>query len=245
MADWLSFDAGKGFLAGTGKRLLAGTGIWRPIAAAVLLLVFVATCVPGRKSEDEDLRYAGPIEIGIGRGEFLAGTDIQYLGKTEDGARVSIGGQPALKMMGDSLNWTGSPMEGVEVDLNLRVLVITEEKLHVAGTAKITIAEPSPQPGAVNTTAPIRYKLPVAYHVETGATLTGTPITYIGETEKGAHLGNIEGYPYREMGDSIVWKGQLQHSESGGAWLDLNLRTVLITENALNVAGTAELWLAP
>ena len=85
----------------------------------------------------------------------------------------------------------------------------------------------------------------MAYHVETGATLTGTPITYIGETEKGAHLGNIQGYPYREPGDSIIWKGQLQHSGRGTVWLDLRLRTALITENALNVAGTAELWLAP
>ena len=63
----------------------------------------------------------------------------------------------------------------------------------------------------------------------------------MGETEKGAHLGNVEGYPYREVGDSIVWRGQLRDR----LWLELNLRTALISEKSLNVAGIAELWIAP
>lgn len=214
-------------------------GKW--LILGVVLLLVVATCVPGGGDEDEGLFYAGPVEIGIGRGEFLPGTDIQYLGKTQDGAQVLIGGQQALKKMGDSLNWTGSPLEAVAADLNLRVALITEEKLHAAGTAEIAVADPTPRSGAVNDEAPIHYKVPVGYHVEKGTAIPGSTITYLGKTDKGAHLGNIEGYAYREPGDSIVWKGQLRDR----VWLELDVRTALITDDALNVAGTADLWIAP
>jgi hypothetical protein len=123
----------------------------------------------------------------------------------------------------------------------LRVVLITEDKLHVAGTAKIEIADPVPQAAAVNESAPIHYKVPVTYRVKKGASIPGTIYIYVGETDLGARLANMEGYAYREVGDSIVWKAQLKDH----IWLELNLRTVLITDNTLNVAGTADLWTAP
>jgi hypothetical protein len=181
------------------------------------------------------------VEIGIPRGEALPGTDIQYLGKSDKGAQVSIGGQHALKKAGDSLNWKGTLVDGVAADLNLRVVLITEDKLHVAGTAEIIITDPSPQPGPPNELAPIHYKLPVAHRVKKGTAIPGTAFIYAGKTDRGALLGNIEGYPYREVGDSIVWQAQLRD----GVWLELNLRTALFTDRTLNVAGTADLWIAP
>lgn len=215
---------------------------WRIYSLAILiLLLLAASCGPGKREETHELRYAGPIEFGIGQGEFLPGTGIQYLGKTEEGALVSIGGQTALKKIGDSLNWVFNPVDGVAIDLGSRIVLITGEKLHILGTAKIIVQEPAPRSGAIDSTAPIRYKIPVDYHIKKGATIPGTGVTYLGQTEQGAHLGNIEGYGYREIGDSIVWKGQLRDR----IWLELGLRTVFIGQETLNVAGTAELLIAP
>ena len=241
MSQWLLAELGRGLLVGTGRRLFGGVAKLLVAALAILLLAALATCVPGRASKDGTMRYSGPIETGIERGEFLPGTPIQYLGKTEEGAMVSIEGQQALKKIGDSLNWVYNPVDGAAVDLNLRVLLITEDKLHVLGSTKITILEPQPRATAINESAPIRYKLPVDYHIKKGQLIPGTTILYMGETEKGAQLGNVEGYPHREAGDSIVWKGQLHDR----VWLDLNLRTVLISESRLSVAGIAELSIAP
>ena len=239
---WLLGALGKMLLGGLGKRLFGGMGRWLVLAAlALTLLVLLATCMPGSNGQDETLTYSSPVEIGIAQGEFLPGTDIQYTGKSDKGAHVSIGGQQALKKAGDSLNWQGDLVEGVAADLKLRVVFITEDKLHVAGTAEITIANPTPQSAPANELAPIHYKLPVAHRVKKGAAIPGTVFIYAGKTEQGAHLANMEGYPYREVGDSIVWNAQLRD----GVWVELNLRTAVITDNTLGVAGTADLWISP
>lgn len=206
-----------------------------------LVFLLAVACVPYDAGEGDGLQYNGPIEKGISVGEFLPGTDIQYLGKTEDGARVAIGGEQALKKTGDSLNWEGDLLDGVAVDLALRVTLITETDMRIVGTVQIAISDPAPQVEPVNTSAPISYKVPVAYHVEKDGTIPGSVITYLAKTDEGAELGNIEGYAYRRLGDSITWKGLLRDR----VWIELDLRTVLVTDDALDVAGTAELWIAP
>ena len=211
---------------------------WLVVVGLGLLL---AACAPLGTGEQGELRYAGPVEIGIVRGELLPGTDIQYLGKVADGAQVSIRGEQALKKTGDSLNWEGDLMDGVAVDLELRVAVITEEELHVVGTVQMTVADPDPRPEPVNSGAPVRYKVPVAYRVEKGQAIPGSVVTYLGKADDGARLGNVEGYAYRQPGDSIVWEGKVRDR----VWIELDLRTVLFTDDALSVAGTAELWFAP
>ena len=249
MSEWLLTETSS-MLAGTlgkmlvgtlGKRMLGGIGKWLLLAAGIAALLLLATCMPGREARAAALAYSGPVELGIGRGEYLPGTDIQYGGKSEEGARVLIGGQPALKKVGDSLNWKGDLVEGVAADLGLRIVLITEDKLHVAGSAEVAIANPVLQPAPPNELAPIHYKLPVAHRIKKGAAIPGTAYIYAGKTDQGALLANIEGYPYREIGDSIVWKAQLKD----GVWLELLLRTVLITDTTLNVAGTADLWIEP
>jgi hypothetical protein len=206
------------------------------LAATAPLLT---TCTSG--DWHQKLSYAGPSEIGIDQGQFLAGTDIQYLAKTTDGAQVSIGGQPALKKIGDSLDWKGTMLPGVTVDESLRVVLINEEALRTAGTVQVDVDTPNPQAAPVNESAPVHFKLPVAYRVDQGEAIPGTVVTYLGKTEQGARLGNIQGYEYRQVGDSITWQGKLRD----GVWLDLNLRTVLILDGSLDVAGTADVWLVP
>jgi hypothetical protein len=72
---------------------------WLFLGLAVLL---IASCTPVSTSDGDGSQYNGPIEKAIAKEEFLPGTDIKYLGKTEDGAEVAIGGQRALKKPGDS-----------------------------------------------------------------------------------------------------------------------------------------------
>jgi hypothetical protein len=206
------------------------------LAGAVPLL---ATCTAG--DWHQQLTYTGPTEVGIDKGQFLPGTDIQYLTKTGEGAQVSIGGQSALKKIGDSLDWKGDLRPGVAVDESLRVALVGEEALHAAGTVRVDVATPNPPAEPVNELAPVHFKLPVAYRVEKDSAIPGTVVAYLGKTDQGARLGNIQGYGYRQVGDSIVWQGTLRD----GVWLDLNLRTVLILDGSLDVAGTADLWLVP
>ncbi len=187
------------------------------------------------------LPYAGPVEKSIDQGQFLPGTGIQYLGKTDKGARVSIGGKEANKKIGDSLDWKGDMAPGVSVDQTLRVALITDDTLHAAGTVRVIVTSPRSQPEPPNIAAPVHFRLPVGYHVEKDKAIPGTSLTYLGKTAEGAYLGNIEGYPYRKMGDSITWEGKLRE----GLWIELNLRTALITDNQLDVIGTADLWITP
>jgi hypothetical protein len=208
----------------------------------IVLLVLTLFLLTGCETEwINRLPYAGPIEVSVDRDQYLPGTDIQYLGETEKGAEVSIAGQRAVKKMGDSLDWRGDMVPGVAVDQTMRVALITTEALHSIGTVRVIVTNPTVEPGPVNQSAPVHYKLPVGYHVETGRTIPGTPISYVAKTEAGAELANIEGYPYRKIGDSITWQGKLRE----GLWLELDLRAVLITDAQLDVVGTADLWIAP
>lgn len=212
---------------------------WFVLVLLTWLLLLAVAC----NSEDwtQELTYSGPTEISLEPGEVLPGSDVQYVGKEETGARMLIGGQSALKKVGDSVDWQGPLLDGVQVDESLRVSFFTGETLHLVGAVTIQIATPQPRAEAANTTAPIHFKVPVAYHVETGQAIPGSVVTYEGKTDQGARLGHIEGYEYRKFGDSIVWQGKLRE----GVWVELDLRTGLILDSSLDVAGTADVWLAP
>jgi hypothetical protein len=207
--------------------------------ALLLLLLVLAVSACGGQDWHERLVYTGPIEIGIEPGTFLAGTDIQYVTETDQGAEVIIGGQRATKRIGDSLEWAGEMAPGVTVDLSLRIVFVTQDTLQTAGTLQVAIARAEPVVDVVDTSADVHYVLPVAYRVERGTAIPGTTITYEGREAEGARLGNIEGYAYRRVGDSILWQGRLLP----GAWLDLTLRTALIGEEHLDVVGTADVWI--
>lgn len=194
--------------------------------------------------------YKGPIEQGIPVNSFLAGSDIEYVGlKDEKTAEVRIKGQRAFKRNGDSLEWKGSPLEGVDVQLRDRVLWFSPDRLQLAGTIDLTVNQIAPKPGSIpqipdkGTSKLIVYKLPVIYRVQRGETISGTTLTYVGKTEKGAELGGLlkDEYPYREVGDSISWQGQLRSK----VYLDLVARTVFYNEDSLNLTGVATIILAP
>lgn len=213
--------------------------IKRQCALLLALTVVLSAC--GAQNWQERMAYSGPTEIRVEQGSFLPGTDIQYVGENSDGAQILIGGQRATKRIGDSLRWEGEMVPGVTVDLSLRIVFITQDTLQTAGTVHVNVEGAQPAVEAADTSAAVHYVLPVVYRVEKGAAIPGTTITYEGQAAEGARLGNIEGYPYRRVGDSILWEGQLLP----GLWLDLVARAALIGEEQLDVVGTADLWIRP
>jgi len=203
------------------------------------LVAAMAACAP--EDWTNRLPYAGPVEIAIQRGESLPGTDIQYLGETERGAQVLIRDSQVTKEIGDSLDWKGEMVDQVSVDQTLRVVFFTEQTLQTAGTVRVIVTNPTPTAEPADVEAPVHFKLPIGYRVDQGQAIPGTPITYVGQAEEGAELGNVEGYPYRKLGDSIQWEGKLRD----GIWLQLNARTAFVTEERLDIIGTADLWIRP
>jgi len=208
--------------------------------ALVATVVLVAGCLrrPGR--QPGSLTYRFPTKLTVAVGTNLPGTDIRYERLTEDGARVIIKGQSALKRKGDSLDWQGSPAEGVSVDLKLRVAWHTEDDLHLVGTAKIVIENPNPRTMPIASSSDdIEYVGPVAYGVAKEAAIPGSPVTYQGQTAEGARLGGMEGYPYRKTGDSILWEGVLRDD----VYARLDLRVLQFDEKGLRVGGMVTLWI--
>jgi len=220
-------------------------GLERRLKAFVvlgLLLVGVVSCDLGPGRGPVKLTYTAPVEISVKAGENLPGTSIRYVGKSENGAELLIAGQHALKQKGDSLDWEGDPVEGVSVDLSMRILWFTEEALHLVGTGKVVVRQPNPQPAFIQDDWPLKFtNAPVTYGVDRNEYIPGTTIEYLGKEEEGAHLGGIDGYPYRKGADSILWEGKLREK----VYLRLNVRVLYIGEDSLRVGGTASIWIVP
>jgi hypothetical protein len=215
---------------------------WKIFAVLGLLLVGVVSCGPSSGKGSVELAYTAPVEISVKAGENLPGTSIRYVGKSEKGAEVLIAGQHAFKQKGDSLDWKGDPVEGASVDLSLRILWFTEETLHLAGTGKVVVRQPAPQPALIQEDWPLKFSnAPVTYGVARNEYIPGTTIEYLGKEGEGAHLGGIDGYPYRKGADSILWEGKLREK----VYLRLNVRVLYIGENSLRVGGTASIWIVP
>jgi len=206
-----------------------------------LLLFSLPTCQRKPPGGPLELLYTAPFETGIEKGSDLPGTGIRYVGLSDKGAEILIDDQTAFKQKGDSLDWKGSPVENVDLDLTLRVLWVTEQTLHVGGTAQVTVRDPRPEAASIPE-VPVKYSnAPVTYRVEKGDYIPGTLVEYVSKAEEGIELGGIEGYPYRKLGDSIVWKGKLREK----VFLQLNVRVIFIAESFIRVAGTAAVLLAP
>jgi hypothetical protein len=213
----------------------------RVLIVIVLAALLVSACA--RQLEGGAMEYSTAFERNIQVGQSVPGTDIKYVGKTDQGAQVSIGGQVALKRVLDSLDWRGNVTPDVNVDYKLRVLTFDTQSLKVGGTAKITASKPQPRAvasSAVPKDAPT-FTGAVTYDVQTGKTIPGTTMVYEGKTADGAKLGGIEGYAFRKEADSILWTGQL----ADRVILKLDLRVLLFDDKSLKTTGTATLHITP
>jgi hypothetical protein len=205
------------------------------------LVVLLAGCSSAATGQTGALTYGGPVELKIEKGQTLPGTGVQYVGNSPDGAEMTIDGQKNTKRIGDSLQWKGEMVPGAAVDLSTRIVTINDQQVTSAGTVQVAVADARPEAGPADTTAPVRYKVPVAYQVKRGEAIPGTTIVYQGMEGTHALLSNVDGNGQRTIGQTIAWSGRLRDRVG----LQLDLKTVLFTANTLNVAGTAEVLLAP
>ena len=209
------------------------------LAMIILTLAALSGCIAKPGESPTVLSYSLPTTLSIALGEALPGTDIVYARFTEDGPRFTIDGQDALKKVGDSVRWKGVHAPGVEVDLKLRVAHASEQSVRLVGTAKVTISDAAPKAAPSNETR-IKYTGPVAYGVSPEGIIPGTPLTYVGVHEESAELGGLGEYPYRSVGDSILWEGSL----SANTWIKVDVRVVQFDEKGLRVAGLVTLWVS-
>jgi len=212
------------------------------IVALVLLGcgLLASGCTLRAKEHPSEMSYSLPTTINVGIGETVPGTDIRFERSTEDGAYVRIKGQEALKRSGDSLNWKGEPLPGVDLTLKLRVAWQNEDAMQLVGTAKIEMSEVAPRIATISKDSELKFTGPVAYSLGKGAVIPGTTLTYEGrDDEDGAELGGLDEYPFRQVGDSIYWQGKLRDDIN----IRLELRVLQFDDRTLRAGGLVTLWL--
>jgi hypothetical protein len=210
----------------------------RRFILVIVLEFMLAGCslIPGRGGESGGvLTYDGATENGIAPGEAIPGTNIQFVANTDQGAEVLIDGQRAIKKIGDSLDWKGTVGPGVEVSMPQRIALITGSRLQTVGTVQVIVRDVNPVAGSVPATGQYIYKVASGYTVRKGERIPGTTLVYRGKTDEGAQFDGINGYPYRRVGDSLAWQGQL----APGVYLDTTLRVVAYTDEIVTLAGLA------
>jgi len=197
------------------------------------------TIQPGRQSST--LTYNLPTVLTVTLGEALPGTDVFYEERGDDGVYLLLEGRRALKREGDSVTWEGEAAPGAKVKLDLRVVWYNEKALHLAGTARVSVTGVSPQASPPITSSAVTYSGAVAYSLAKGAYIPGTLLTYVGQHEQGAELGGLSEneYPYRQVGDSVLWEGRLR----GDVHIKLELRVIQYSERTLRIGGLVTLWL--
>lgn len=224
-------------------RASSGKRGWPSFLLLFLLLVLGLGAVSCVRSPDapqpSTLTYEGPQTYTLKPGDTLPGTDIRYLGVETEGAAFTIAGEKAFKQKADSLNWSGESAPGVSLVLRLRIIWFTKDQLYAAGTARVTISDVAPQAGQVPAEAPLTYQMPVAYGLAVHATAPGAGLIYEGKSAEGARFSGLEGYPYRQVGDSVRWEGQLRPNVA----VRHDLRVVQFDNAAVRLAGVVHLWI--
>ncbi len=184
------------------------------------------------------LSYEGAITLTVRNAQTLAGTNLGYQGKTPDGrALLVIAGVQAPKSTADSVGFTGSPIPGTLLTLNMRVGTYDNNAVNLFGTVQVVINDPLPQPGDLAPDSITAFGIPVQYTVNKGATIPGSTVQYLGKTDQGAQFSNVGGFPYRQQFDSVVWNGHLRDKVA----LHLDLRLISYSEDSAVLVGTAQL----
>ena len=193
------------------------------------------------------LTYSAPTyNITLSAGQTVPGTRLQYINRTDQVYNVTVDGQPLTRQGGDSLPWHGVVAPGVFGKYNLRITPsLGIDSLIAAGPVELIILNPIPTeiPDLPATTADAYYYsgILVAETVPTGQAIPGTTLVYAGETNQGAAFSGTTQYPYRALGDSLIWLGQLRDN----VYVRHNLRVLTYSADVLRLGGTAEIWIIP
>lgn len=232
---------------------------WLVPGGFVLLLALAsAACafLPGESPSDlvsptppsEDiLTFVVPLyRTTLAEGESVAGTQMTYLGRSGDTYNVTIDGLQATKRIGDSFSWKGVIAPGVVARYSLRLspTFITNDLL-VAGPVELIVLNPIPvelDNSILNSDALLYFsEIGVDQTVPKGGRVLGTSLVFEGDSDQGAQLSGTRGFPYREVGDSLIWTGRLR----GSATVRYSLRVASVSAESMRLLGTAELWVDP
>lgn len=220
---------------------LAGVSITFFLLAAA---VFGSACaaIPsvnlGGPTPSRQVSYDGLVTLSAKTGEAIAGTSIVYQGKAPDGrAILNIGGLQGLKSVADSVNWSGALVLFSVVDLNLRVVSYDENGITLAGTIHVVVQEPQPAAGTTSQNQIASFLIPATFTVNRNGTLPGTTVVYVGAKTGGAEFANLDQFPFRERGDSVVWEGHLRDRVA----LRADLRVVDYNDDRVILGGTVRL----
>lgn len=191
---------------------------------------------------DSAIVFAGPTERRIAVGERIPGTDIVLTTIADGKAEFQIGGQRAPRAIGDSLdfdgNWPG--IGGVTYNLRLRLYLVSQESVRAAGVHRLLVENIGAQEQAVTPQGTL-LKIPYAGSANQGERLKGNSLGYVGSGERGAEFSGLPGgdFPYRKVGDSLVWRGFLRSDIP----IEYNIRVAFYNDTSVQVAGIATLQL--
>jgi hypothetical protein len=105
--------------------------------------------------------------------------------------------------------WPG--LSGAQYTLRLRIYIVADAYVRAAGVHRLVIS--NIQPVTDNPTLPsTTLKFPFTAGAKKGEQFAGLTLRYSGSDDRGGQLGGLpEGdYPYRKIGDSILWKGHVR-----------------------------------
>lgn len=233
------------------KFVRIATTVFCLIALAALLVNCVNMVPPVGGGDNGGARpgqmvFSGPTEERVARGDFVPGSGIQYIGPVEGkGAELRIDGQLAYKKVADSVEWRGSPLPGVKIEISQRLLFQNEEAMRLGGTVRITIDNVSPEPLPTRPAGPIEYTFPVTYNVKVGKQVPGSTLLLkqIDSETKTVEFSGwaIDQYPLRKAADSVQWDGRLGPRVA----VSQALRVAWIGSDEVQLAGLATVVLAP
>lgn len=223
--------------------------IFNRILAVVLLSTLILSACSGLIPGDVPsgaLNYSAPTEKKVDRGGFLPGTGVQYVQPTDDrGAELRIDGQTAYKKVADSVDWSGSPLSGVNIEIAQRLLFYNDEQLRLGGRVTILIENVNPQPLSYTPGSSIEYAIPATYTIKVGETVPGTTLKLERiDPDRGAEFSgwSIDQIPFKKTADSIIWDGSLRQ---GVAISFQEMRVAFIGEDSVRLAGIVDVVLMP
>lgn len=223
-------------------RLGLGVALISMVLMAVACSVIQPPSTSATPSAPNALVYDAPVSLNIKSGATLPGTSIAYGGKTATGAaKVLMGGLVAEKQTGDTLDWQGTPVPNLNLNLSTRVITFDDQSISLVGTAHIELANIAVQPGGAAGNAPMEFSAPVTYSLPKSVPVPGTNIAYLASSPEGAQFSGIQGYAYRKPLDSLQYIGRLNPK----VMLKLDLRVLNFSDTGVVLAGTANLKIEP
>ena len=230
---------------------------FRPVAVLFLLLALATiACVisldqPTRPPPtatpplDQVVSFNVPIyTASLEPGESIPGTQMTYINRDKEIFNVTINDLPAVKRAGDSFTWKGIVAPGLIARYSLRVSpTLLGDNMLAAGPVELWVLNPIPVETAVDPlvgNAILHFNnIAIDMRVPIGGQVPGTSLIYEGIDDQGANLTGSSRYPFRAVGDSLVWAGRLR----GNVLVRYSLRVASFDENDLRLVGTAELWI--